>query len=228
VISEPASGDELPSVELIASRADEVRQRIASVAEGRPVTVVAVTKAFPAELAKRAVAAGLTDLGENYGQELVAKAAAFEDEAGHRWHFIGGLQRNKVKLLAGIVSVWHTVDRESLAKEIAKRAPGAAVLLQVNTTGEPQKSGCEPDEAPSLVDRAQALGLDVRGLMTVGPTDTAEDPRPAFVALRELGARCEVAELSMGMSSDYELAVAEGATMVRIGSVLFGARPPRS
>ena len=218
---------ELPSVELIASRAVEVRQRIDAAADGRSVTMVAVTKAFPAELAIRAVAAGLLDLGENYAQELIGKAPSLVGDA-HRWHFIGGLQRNKVKMLADAVAVWHTVDRDSIVDEIAKRAAGASVLIQVNTTDEAQKSGCAPDLAAALVDRARSAGLDVQGLMTVGPTDQNVDPRPAFVALRELAARIEVVELSMGMSADYELAVGEGATIVRVGSVLFGSRPPRT
>jgi pyridoxal phosphate enzyme (YggS family) len=219
---------ELPSATLIAQRAAEVRERLAVAGGGRPVKLVAVTKAFPPELAARAIAAGLVDLGENYAQELVAKASELGGETGHRWHFIGGLQRNKVKTLAGLVSVWQTVDRDVLVDEIAKRAPGATVLVQVNTTDEPQKSGCQPEVASALVDRGRAGGLDVVGLMTVGPTDAEADPRPAFAALRELGEACEVAELSMGMSADYELAVAEGSTIVRIGSVLFGSRPPRT
>ena len=221
------TGYELPSTELIASRAAEVRQRIDAAANGRSVTMVAVTKAFPAELAVRAVSAGLLDLGENYAQELVGKAPSLAGEA-HRWHFIGGLQRNKVKMLADAVAVWHTVDRDSIVDEIAKRAPAARVLIQVNTTDEAQKSGCAPGAAAALVDRSRSAGLEVQGLMTVGPTDQGVDPRPAFVALRELAARIEVAELSMGMSADYELAVAEGATIVRVGSVLFGPRPPRT
>lgn len=217
----------------IRQRVGEVRQRIEAAAAGRPgrVTLVAVTKSFPAVLVDRALEAGLVDLGENYAQELVGKAEALAagpagpGGAGPRWHFIGGLQTNKVKLLAGLVHLWQTVDRPGLVDAIAKRDPGARILVQVNTTGEAQKSGCEPEEAPALVDRARQAGLDVRGLMTIGPTSSDVDPRPAFVLLRQLGERCEVVELSMGMSSDYELAVAEGSTMVRIGSALFGARP---
>jgi len=222
------SNDPLPSVDTIAARAAEAEDRIAAAAEGRSVTVVAVTKAFPAELVSRAIAAGLLDLGENYAQELAAKAMHLDRDPAPRWHFIGGLQRNKVKLLAEIVTVWQTVDRESLVDEIAKRAPGATVLMQVNTTGEPQKGGCDANDAAALVDRARTAGLAVDGLMTVGPTDPAADPRPAFAALRDLAAQLEVPHLSMGMSADYELAVREGATIVRIGSVLFGPRPPRA
>ena len=228
------AGFALPSVEQIAANARLVQDRVeaanrdAGLGAERPVTLVAVTKAFPPELAVAALAAGLVDLGENYAQELVAKAAVVAATAYRpRWHFIGGLQRNKVKQLAGSVALWHSVDRSSLADEIGRRAPGAEVLIQVNTTGEAQKSGCEPTGAEQLVEHARSAGLDVRGLMTVGPTAAGADPRPSFSQLRELALRCEVAELSMGMSGDFELAVAEGATIIRVGSILFGDRPPR-
>jgi PLP dependent protein len=217
----------------IRTRATEIRDRLRAAGDaGDRVTLIAVTKGFPPQLAANAVAAGLVDLGENYAQELVDKAhllagADATPVAGVRWHFIGGLQSNKIKVLAGTVSLWHTVDRSSLADGIARRDPGAAVLVQVNTTAEPQKSGCEPGVAPALVDHARSLGLAVRGLMTIGPTSPADDPRPCFVRLRQLAEVCEVDELSMGMSSDYELAVREGSTMVRIGSALFGQRPGR-
>lgn len=222
-----AAEHEAAEVELIRTKAQEVRQRVEAAADGdRPVRIVAVTKAFPIEVSQRALAAGLTDLGENYAQELVSKDD-HPSTLGARWHFIGGLQRNKVKLLAGRVHLWQTVDRDSLVDELAKRCPANLVLIQVNTTDEPQKAGCEPGEAEGLVERARLAGLGVQGLMTVGPTSPSTDPRPAFSALRELAERCEVAELSMGMSGDFELAVAEGATMIRVGSVLFGSRPPR-
>lgn len=217
--------------EVIKARAAEIRERLraAGDAEGR-VALIAVTKGFPAALIGRALAAGLVDLGENYAQELVAKAAdpGSVGPGGERprWHFIGGLQSNKIKLLAGVVHLWQTVDRSSLAEAIARRDPGARILVQVNTTEEAQKSGCQPGETPALVARARELGLDVAGLMTIGPTEAGADPRPCFARLRDLGAVCEVQELSMGMSADFEAAVAEGSTMVRIGSALFGERPP--
>lgn len=214
-------------VEDIRRRAAEVRDRIAA-AGGDPdrVTVVGVTKAFPAEVARWALAAGIVDLGENYAQELEAKAEALAPSpVAPRWHFIGGLQRNKVKRLAGTVWLWQTIDRAVLVDEVAKRSPGDRVMIQVNTTDEPQKSGCRLDEVEGLVDRGRATGLDVVGLMTVGPTSSEVDPRPSFELLRELASKVGVTELSMGMSADYELAVAEGATMIRIGTVLFGPRP---
>ncbi len=223
----------LPTVADVMARAESVRARITD-AGGDPdrVHLVAVTKAFPPELVPVALDAGLRDLGENYGQELTSKAEWLsaqrsEGDARPRWHFIGGLQRNKVKHLAAHVHLWHSIDRLSLVDEIAKRAPGAAILVQVNTTGEGAKSGCDPSEAPLLVDRGRELGLEVRGLMTVGPTDTTLDPRPSFTALADLADRLDVAELSMGMSGDLEAAVAEGATMIRVGTSLFGPRQRR-
>ncbi len=221
-----------PTPEAIVARMAEIRERIRAAGGSDGVTIVGVTKTFPFGHIEAAVAAGVVDLGENYGQELVDKAeAATAAGLDPRWHFIGGLQRNKIKRLAGRVWLWQTVDRASLVDEIAKRDPGARILIQVNTTDEAQKSGCEPDEAAGLVDRAREAGLDPLGLMTIGPTGpggTAADPRPAFERLRSLAEPCQVSELSMGMSADYELAVAEGATMVRIGSAIFGPRRPRT
>lgn len=228
-----ADAPEAPTPELITARLAEIRTRIeaAAPAGSAGVSIVGVTKTFPNSFVRPALAAGLVDLGENYGQELVDKARwAAEQGLEPRWHFIGGLQRNKVKLLAGRVWLWQTVDRDVLVDEIAKRDPGSRILIQVNTTEEAQKSGCAPSEAEGLVERGRERGLDVVGLMTVGPTMVAgatPDPRPSFDRLRELSERCGVAELSMGMSGDYELAVAAGATMVRIGSAIFGPRSPR-
>ncbi len=219
------------TVEEITARLAEIRERVdAARRPDQRVSIVAVTKTFGPELVERAVAAGLTSLGENYGQELVAKSEELRrnsPELADRvdWHFIGGLQRNKIKLMAGHVALWETIDRSSLVAELAKRQPGARMLIQVNTTDEPQKSGCPPSELAALVDDARSRGLDVRGLMTIGPTD-GSDPGPAFDQLRRLADEHELAELSMGMSADYEIAVANGATMVRIGSALFGPRAP--
>ena len=220
------------TVEQITTRLAEVRQRIDGArSPDQEVSIVAVTKTFGPELIEHAVAAGLTVLGENYAQELVAKAETLTQRSPDvaeqiRWHFIGGLQSNKIKMMGDLVTVWQTVDRRSLAKELAKRRPGASLLIQVNTTDEAQKSGCAPADVGALVDDARGRGLDVRGLMTIGPTD-GSDPRPAFDALRHLGSEHGLPELSMGMSGDYEIAVRQGATMVRIGSALFGPRDRR-
>jgi pyridoxal phosphate enzyme (YggS family) len=206
-----------------------VRARIADAARraGRDpndVTLVGASKTVPADRLVEAVRAGLTDLGENRAQELLAKAPAL-DAAGcaPRWHFVGRLQRNKVGALAPRVTLWHSVDRLTLGQAIARRAPGARVLVQVDLGDEPQKGGCPPEDAPDLVDALRGLALDVVGLMTVPPQDA--DPRPPFATLRGLASRIGVDELSMGMTDDYDVAVEEGATMVRVGRAIFGPRP---
>jgi pyridoxal phosphate enzyme (YggS family) len=215
--------------EEVAARVEVVRNRIAD-AGGDPerVVLLAVTKGFGVEVARAAVAAGLVDLGENYAQELVAKAPVLAAEgATVRWHAIGRLQRNKVRSLAGTVHLWESVDREDLGLEIARRAPGAAVLVQVNVSDEDQKGGCRPAEAPDLVARLDDAGLDVRGLMTVGRAGPPAEARAGFTLLRRLADDLDLPVRSMGMSGDLEVAVAEGATLVRVGSALFGPRPPR-
>ncbi len=215
----------------VGRRLAVLRDRIAH-AGGDPdqVRIVAVTKGFGVEAARVALALGLMDLGENYAQELLAKAAALaggSDQHGPRprWHFIGRLQGNKVKALAPVVSLWQSVDRPSLVAELARRAPGAAVLVQVNVSGEPQKGGCAPADAPGLVAMLRDGGLDVRGLMAVGPTGPPAAARPGFAALADLADRLGLPERSMGMTADLEVAVSEGATMIRIGEALFGPRP---
>lgn len=219
--------DDLPSVETIRGRLLDIRQRIEAVAGGRHVGIVAVTKTFPPALTERALAAGLTMLGENYAQDLVAKAdAATALGLNPNWHFIGGLQRNKVKLLVGKVAVWETVDRVKLLNEIAKRSPdpdAERIFIQVNTTEEEQKSGCRPEHTAELVDHGRSLGLRIEGLMTIGPTG-GEDPQPAFEQLAALADRLELTHRSMGMTADFERAVEAGSTIVRIGSALFGPR----
>ena len=190
--------------------------------------LVAVTKGQPAQAVRDAVAAGLLDLGESYPQELTAKAAEVDDlieaGAGLRWHCIGRLQRNKVRQIAPLVHLWQSVDRLSLAAEVARRAPGAAVLVQVNVSGAAQQGGCAPAQAPSVVEGCTDLGLEVRGLMAIGPQGDPAEVRAGFRSLRALADRLGLAERSMGMSGDLELAVAEGSTMVRVGSALFGPR----
>ena len=206
---------------------DRVRDRIAS-AGGDPerVHIVAVTKGHPAERVAELVAAGLVDIGESYAQELVAKAEQLADtlDAAVRWHFIGNLQRNKVRQVAGFVHLWQSVDRLSLAAEIAHRAPAASVLVQVNVSGQEQQGGCPPERVAAVVDGCRDLGLAVHGLMAIGPQGRDEDVRAAFRRVRALADRLELPERSMGMSGDLEAAVAEGSTMVRIGTDLVGPR----
>jgi hypothetical protein len=217
----------LPTTAEIADRYGTLRQRLDALG-GPDVAVMAVTKGFEPIVAQRAIDAGCTMLGENYAQELEAKAATIGKlPPGVGWHFIGRLQRNKVRRIADVVSRWDSVDRFSAAAEIAKRAPGAAVLIQVNVSGEPGKGGCEPEETAALVAGAVGGGLRVEGLMTVGRTGDPEEARPGFRLLRRLCDELELAECSMGMTGDFEVAVAEGATVVRVGTGLFGARPSR-
>ena len=210
----------------VGERLAVVRERISS-AGARPedVRVVAVTKAQGPGAVEAALAAGLRDLGENYAQELVAKRQAVDaGPAEWRWHFLGHVQRNKVRLLAPVVTLWQAVDRVAAGREIARRAPGAAVLVQVDVSGEAQKRGCRLDDVPALVEELTALGLDVRGLMAVGPTGPPEDARPGFRRLVTTAERLGLRERSIGMSDDLEVAVSEGATMVRVGRALFGPR----
>jgi pyridoxal phosphate enzyme (YggS family) len=207
-------------------------ERLAAIQAGIPagVTLVAVSKTQPAELVREAYAAGQRDFGENYAQEWRDKADALADLAELRWHFIGGLQTNKVKYLAGRVAAIHTVDRLELAREISKRfaAKGAVarVYLEVNVGGEASKSGCAPDAAPALAEAVRALpAVELVGLMTIPPPE--DDPRRHFRSLRALRDRLGLPGLSMGMSADWRIAVEEGSTCVRVGTAIFGERAGR-
>jgi len=213
----------------------EIARRQAAAGWTHPVTIVAVTKGFGMEAVEAALAAGLTDLGENRVQEALQK---LDTPAGRRatWHLVGHLQRNKAKHVAGRFALVHSVDAAALAEELDRRAAvhGAKqrVLLQVNVAGESQKSGCAPDETAPLARRVAALPhLALEGLMTIAPfTDVADVQRRTFRGLRTLRDALQEEEalwlptLSMGMSADYALAVEEGATVIRLGTVLFGPR----
>jgi PLP dependent protein len=214
------------TVEQIAARGRDLRRRIGERTD-RDVRIVCVTKGHPLEVALAARDAGFDDLGENYAQDLVAKASAW-DGPDPRWHFIGRLQSNKVRSLAGLVTLWQSVDRASVAAEIARRAPGAGVLVQVDLAGLAGRGGCPPEEAAPLVGRCAELGLDVEGVMGVGVPGPAEASRPAFRSLRRLADDLGLSVVSMGMSGDLEIAVEEGSTMVRVGSSLVGPRPTTS
>lgn len=213
-----------------ARRIAVIRERIADAAatvgrDPQSIRLVAVSKTVPAERVREALAAGVVDLGENRAQELLAKAPVLAG-AGLpvRWHFIGRLQRNKVRALAPYVTLWQSVDRAELAAEIARVAPGASVLVQVNIDREASKGGCDPDDAADLVARCRETGLDVRGLMAVPAL--GGDPGAAFRRVRGLVDDLGLPECSIGMSGDLEAAVAAGSTIVRIGRALFGERPP--
>lgn len=198
-----------------------------------PVRIVAVTKTHGPEAVRAAAAAGLTDIGENRVQEALEKQAALDD-LPVVWHLVGTLQRNKARHVVGRFALIHSVDRPELAAELDRRAGPdrrQAILVQVNCSDEPQKGGVEPDALPALLEALRSFGrLDVRGLMTMSAlTDDEAEQRRAFRRLRELreGAEREghrLPELSMGMSGDYPVAVEEGATMIRLGTVLFGER----
>jgi pyridoxal phosphate enzyme (YggS family) len=198
------------------------------------VTLVAVSKLQPEALIRAAYACGQRDFGENYVQELVSKREALADLAEIRWHLIGHLQRNKAKYVAPFVHLAHTVDDRDLGAELGRRAKSAGrvldALVQVNVGGEAQKSGCAPGDLAALLrDLAAVEGLRVRGLMTVPPhTDDPAGAGPFFDALRALrdahGGPEALPTLSMGMTHDLEVAVAAGATLVRVGTAIFGAR----
>lgn len=226
-------GNAPPSVDDVRARHERVRSEVATAAAGRAVEVVAVTKGFGPEVVRLAAMAGFGSVGESYAQEARAKWEALGgDDPGStassvEWHFIGRLQRNKVRALAPFVSLWQSVDSQALVDEIARRAPGAQVLCQVDLAGQPGRGGCTWRDLDALVEHARAAGLDVRGLMGVGPLGPPEDARQPFRRLAAAAAAHGLAHVSMGMSGDYVVAVEEGATIVRLGSTLFGQRPPR-
>lgn len=221
------------------ARVREIRDRIhRHQARGgwtHPVCIVAVTKSHGPEAVRAAVEAGLPDIGENRVQEALGKQDALQD-LPVRWHLIGPLQRNKVRHVIGRFVLIQSVDRVELVEELARRIGDGApqpVLVEVNCSGEPQKAGVDPAGLPALLEAIRSRpALEARGLMTLAElTDDEARQRRAFALLRELRDRMTreghgLAELSMGMSGDYGVAVEEGATMVRLGTLLFGGRAP--
>ena len=215
-----------PNLEALTERVSAIRARILN-AGGKNVKLIAVTMTS-------AFTTGCDAVGENYAQELIAKFEQVPENQRLPVHFIGRLQSNKIKSLTNCVDVWQSVDRLSLIDEIAKRclplipstqASPPQIMLQVNSTNEPDKGGCEPGDVEALCTKALSLGLHVAGLMTVGPTvSDATATRNAFRLLSKIAKDLGLKELSMGMTGDLEIAVEEGSTAVRIGSGLFGAR----
>ena len=194
------------------------------------VQLVGVSKRQPLEKLREALTAGLLDFGENYAQELREKTEALPDTV--RWHFIGPLQSNKVKLVAGAHLV-HSIDRPKLLDKLEAQGVPQAVLVQVNIAAEPQKAGIAPAELPALLDRFADLDhVRCRGLMLIPPQGDPEATRPHFAALRTLRddlaktarPNVDLEQLSMGMSSDFEVAIEEGATLIRVGTAIFGPR----
>ncbi|MDA1002512.1 MAG: YggS family pyridoxal phosphate-dependent enzyme [Chloroflexi bacterium] len=231
----------MTATETLTARLAVVRARITAACEraGRDpaeVTLVAVSKTHPLDSVRDALAAGLTDLGENRAQELVPKAeAAAAAGLAPRWHFIGHLQRNKARDVLPHIAVLHSLDSPSLIAEIERRLPAPARVgaaprlrcyLEVNVAGEAQKDGVSPDDLASLLSVASASpALEVVGLMTVAPlVPDPEVTRPVFRTLRELARAHGLAGLSMGMTDDFEVAIEEGATAVRVGRAIFGER----
>jgi pyridoxal phosphate enzyme (YggS family) len=223
----------------IADALAAVRERIALAATRRgrsasDITLVAVSKTKPPEAIREAYAAGQRAFGENYAQELVAKATHLADLKDLDWHFVGHLQTNKAKAVAGVVRFVHTVGTAALARELGKRVAALGVgplpvLIEVNVGGEPQKHGCaasEIDEVMAAIRAQEALTL--RGLMTVPPAENLDAARRAFETLSSLrtlhGGAAALPDLSMGMTHDLETAIACGATIVRVGTAIFGPR----
>jgi pyridoxal phosphate enzyme (YggS family) len=233
----------MTSGESIGARAAQVLGRVAQAAakcgrKGEDVRLVAVGKMQPVEFIGEALEAGLSVFGENYVQEAERKIRAFPQA---EWHLIGKLQRNKVKKAVSLFSWIQTVDSLGLLGEISRRAEAAGkvmpVLVEVNLAGETSKAGVDPDALAELIQAAPGLpGITLRGLMAIPPwTEDPEESRPYFVRLRTMlsdfvsrgGAGSDMTELSMGMSNDFETAIEEGATMVRVGTAIFGARARR-
>lgn len=218
---------------MLKEKLDQVESRIAQAAarSGRrrsEIQLVAVTKKFPAATIREAYSVGLRDFGENYVQEFELKRAELDDCAGARYHFIGHLQSNKTKKAAEIFEVIHTVDSAKIARRLDAEAgeAGLQVLIEVKLSTEPAKAGAEPGDVPALVEAIRGCPhLRLLGLMTMPPwSDDAEVSRPYFARLRELAGKNNLQHLSMGMSHDLEVAIEEGATIVRVGTALFGPR----
>jgi pyridoxal phosphate enzyme (YggS family) len=224
----------------LAARLEAIRFRVEQAAQraGRDtggITLVAVSKKHPAEAIREAYRAGQRDFGENYAQELDVKRAQLADLPELRWHFIGALQSNKARLVVPGTTMVHAIDRLSVAAALGRRALATGTtcdaLLEVNVGGEVSKAGLAPDAIEELLTQLAGVeGLRVRGLMCIPPpAESPEQARPAFRQLRELRDTLRrrhpgIELLSMGMSDDFEVAIAEGSTHVRVGTALFGAR----
>ncbi|MGH1343190.1 MAG: YggS family pyridoxal phosphate-dependent enzyme [Nannocystales bacterium] len=220
----------------IAQRLAHIQQAVSDAAarsgEGQAVTLIGVSKRQPLSSIVEARAAGLLDFGENYAQELHEKADAVRDAPAPRWHFIGPLQSNKVKLVAGSHLI-HTADRPKVLEKLEARGVAQNVLVQVNVADEAQKAGITPQALPDLLDRfADFDHVRCRGLMLIPPQGTPEATRSHFAALRALRDQhaktarpgVQLRALSMGMSADFRVAIEEGATLVRVGTAIFGPR----
>ena len=220
--------------ELIKANLAGVEQRIVAACQRskrdrNSVTLVAVTKLHPLPVVEAAWQVGLKHFGENYAQELRDKAAAFSPEGLH-WHAIGALQQKNAKYVAKAAHFFHALESLEVAQELSKRRTGAALkcFIEVNVAKESSKAGMAPDALPQFLKTAALPGLEFVGLTAMPPlVDDAEQSRPHFAALRELAKAHQLPLLSMGTTSDFEVAIEEGATHIRVGTALFGERPPR-
>ena len=209
--------------EEIKERLEEINEIIDAKAQN-PVTLIGVTKGFTHEEVIIASELGIKNFGENYAQELLTKNPLVDPEIS--WHYIGQLQSNKIRKISHLVDVWHSVTSLKLAREIHKRNDQAQILLQVSLMGPSNSKGFEVEQLPQLISELRDMNIDISGLMTMGVPGDMVATRVVFKELRKLADTFELPECSMGMSDDFEIALESGASMIRVGSAIFGNRRP--
>ena len=209
--------------EEIKERLEEINEIIDAKAQN-PVTLIGVTKGFTHEEVNIASELGIKNFGENYAQELLTKNPLVDPEIS--WHYIGQLQSNKIRKISHLVDVWHSVTSLKLAREIHKRNDQAQILLQVSLMGPSNSKGFEVEQLPQLISELRDMNIDISGLMTMGVPGDMVATRVVFKELRKLADTFELPECSMGMSDDFEIALESGASMIRVGSAIFGNRRP--
>ena len=207
--------------EEIKERLEEINEIIDAKAQN-PVTLIGVTKGFTHEEVNIASELGIKNFGENYAQELLTKNPLVDPEIS--WHYIGQLQSNKIRKISHLVDVWHSVTSLKLAREIHKRNDQAQILLQVSLMGPSNSKGFEVEQLPQLISELRDMNIDISGLMTMGVPGDKVATRVVFKELRKLADTFELPECSMGMSGDFEIALESGASMIRVGSAIFGNR----
>ena len=220
-------GDELSREEVI-DRAGRLRERVLALG-GDQVEILAVTKGFGPWAVKIASDCGFQNIGESYAQELTAKWSELtQDERDSvHVHFIGKMQTNKVRKVASIVKIWQTIDRPSLIEELSKRCPASSVMVQINVARNDSQGGCRITEAGDLINKAKSAGLNVAGLMAIGPQGDERTIQAAYKEIVSLADDWGLEHRSIGMSNDLGIAIECGSTMIRIGTALFGDRPAR-
>ena len=209
--------------EEIKERLQEINKIIDAKAQNQ-VTLIGVTKGFTHEEVNIASELGIKNFGENYAQELLTKNPLVDPEIS--WHYIGQLQSNKIRKISHLVDVWHSVTSLKLAREIHKRNDQAQILLQVSLMGPSNSKGFEVEQLPQLISELRDMNIDISGLMTMGVPGDMVATRVVFKELRKLADTFELPECSMGMSDDFEIALENGASMIRVGSAIFGNRGP--